>query len=178
MSSETSKHRALAAPYCSGNGLDLGSGGDPVVESAISVDLGAAEAEAYTTTNWGGPIQWRCDASDLSWLASRTCDYVFSSHLLEDFANWQEVLVEWMRVVKRGGCLILLVPEMTRWAQAVSAGQPMNHNHAHEFEVGEIDRFIESQFGWAIEVSRMASDDLTLCGTPDYSIFIVARRTH
>lgn len=179
MTSETAKHRETVAPYLNGNGLDLGSGGDPVVGSAISVDLPPGEAAEYTTTNWGGPLQWRGDARDLSWLRDRCCDYVYSSHLLEDFANWQEVLIEWMRVIKRGGRLVLLVPDQKRWAQAVDAGQPMNSHHAREFNLGDLSGFVSAQWGWVTEEERFAAPDLlTEHGTPDFTILYVGRRTH
>ena len=37
--SETSKHRDKIAPFCTGYGLDIGFGGDPVVPTAIRLDL-------------------------------------------------------------------------------------------------------------------------------------------
>ena len=37
--SETSKCRARLAPHCSGSGVDLGPGGDPITPHAIRVDL-------------------------------------------------------------------------------------------------------------------------------------------
>ena len=35
--SETSAVRDLLAPYCAGDGLDLGYGGDPIVPHAIAL---------------------------------------------------------------------------------------------------------------------------------------------
>ena len=37
--SETSKCRARLAPYCTGCGVDLGLGGDPITLHAVRVDL-------------------------------------------------------------------------------------------------------------------------------------------
>jgi SAM-dependent methyltransferase len=179
MSSETAKHRDQVAPWCVGNGVDLGSGGDPVVPWALSIDLPPAEAEAYTTTDHGVlPIQWRGDVRRLRWFANGSLDFVYSSHVLEDFGDWPGVLLEWLRVLKRGGVLVLLVPETVRWALAVDAGQPCNHNHVHEFEAGEIAGYLRGTGLCEILEDRWANPELlTYVGTPDYSLLLVARRT-
>src|SRR5437867_3001774 len=57
--SETAKHRHLTIRYCQGCGLDLGSGGDPIVPWAISVDLPAEEGYG---TDFGGEVELRGDA--------------------------------------------------------------------------------------------------------------------
>lgn len=169
MISETAKHRALVAPFCGGCGLDLGSGGDPIVPWAISVDLPDAEGAAYGTTHFGAFVELRGDATHLHWFRDGVLDWVYSSHLLEDFGGWQGVLREWMRVVKPGGQLLLLVPEVTRWAAAVAAGQPCNCHHVHEFTLGEISHVIRLMPGWEVVEERLAAPE-------DYSIFVHARR--
>lgn len=179
--SETAKWRHLTAPYCQGTGLDLGSGGDPVVPWAISVDLPREEAEAYTTTEWGGPIHLRRDVfAGLPWFKDGALDFVYASHVLEDAHpdGRGSILEEWRRVIKTGGYLAILVPEVSLWAQAVEAGQPMNHNHAAEFRVGELTALFERVDGWEVVEDRIADPEaLTAVGTPDYSILFVARKT-
>lgn len=95
--SETSKFRHMTAQYCSGNGVDIGSGGDPVVPHAISVDL----PDPYTRVG-DSPIQWRGDGTALPFMGG-SLDFVYASHLLEDFADWIHPLTEWTRVLKSGG---------------------------------------------------------------------------
>lgn len=170
--SETSRHRAQTAPYCSGSGLDIGSSGDPVVPTAISVELCDEAAEIYGTTRQDAIIQLRGDGRDLVWFRDGVLDFVYSSHLLEDFANWRDVLREWMRVVKPGGHLVLLVPEVSRWDAALRRGQPPNPNHAQEFQPGEIADWIrETQAGWEVVEDRYAAE-----GDLDYSWLVAARR--
>ena len=159
--------------------MDLGSGGDPIAPEALGIDLPAKEAERYSTTDWGRrPIQWRGDARDLYWFQGGTLDYVYSSHLIEDFtaAEQREVLAEWGRVVKPGGYLVLLYPENRRWAAAVEAGQPMNANHQHEPDEHEIANHLR-EMGWTILEDRLADEQLRAYGGgPDYSWLVVAQK--
>jgi SAM-dependent methyltransferase len=55
-----------------------------------------------------------CDASDLSLIADNSYDFVLSSHNLEHFANPVKALYEWKRVIRRGGGLIVLLPDYRR----------------------------------------------------------------
>ncbi len=50
------------------------------------------------------------DASDLSCVATHAYDFVLSSHNLEHFANPVKALMEWKRVTRPGGALVLVLP--------------------------------------------------------------------
>src|ERR1700744_6095280 len=91
--SETSKRRARLAPFCIGYGADLGFGGDPIIASAIRVDSPSPYADTGNNT-----VQLGGDAARLHWFANGVLDYLYSSHLLEDFADTETVLREWIRV--------------------------------------------------------------------------------
>lgn len=168
--SETAKHRVLIERYCVGNGLDLGSGGDPVVPHAIQVDLPLETAERYTATNYGATIHLRGDARELRWFRDGVLDWVFSSHLIEDFTQAEQptILREWGRVVRPGGYLIIMYPESKLWATAVDSGQPCNHNHKYEPFGGEIAGVLR-RMGWEIVMDQLGSET-------DYGWIVVARR--
>src|SRR4051812_3625456 len=78
--SETSKHRDVLAPFCVGYGVDVGFGGDPITEVAIRMDL----PEPYAAAG-RAPVQLGGDARDLRWFRDGALDFVYSSHVLEDF---------------------------------------------------------------------------------------------
>jgi ADP-heptose:LPS heptosyltransferase len=72
------------------------------------------------------------DARDLSFFSDRTMDFVYSSHLLEDFADaLVPVLKEWVRVVRRGGYVILHLPHPDHYPKP---GEP-GANPAHKSPV-------------------------------------------
>lgn len=163
--SETSRHRNLTERYCQGNGIDLGSGGDPVVPHAINVDL----PDPYTRVG-PVPIHWRGSAIELPF-KDGTLDFVYSSHLLEDFGNWWPALREWSRVLKPGGHLVILVPDAGRWRAALDRGQPPNLAHQHEASVGELSTYMPP-LGLEVVEDRFTHPD----DPREYSILFVARR--
>lgn len=129
--SETAKWRHLAIPFCVGRGLDIGYGGDPVVEGVETFDR---ELSHPSHAHVGNAKQDHTgDAQDLSRFSDESFDYVYSSHCIEDFENTAGVLQEWVRVLKPGGYLILLFPDEQKFREHCQAtGQPRNLDHQHE----------------------------------------------
>lgn len=123
--SETSKCRARLAPFCQGAGLDIGPGGDPIVPAAIRVDLPTPYSSVGSL-----PVQLPGDATNLLWFKDGTLDYVYSSHVLEDFVDTTALLREWLRVLKPGGFLVIYCPDERRFrAHCAATGQPYNPAH-------------------------------------------------
>jgi len=55
--------------------------------------------------------QYIKDATDLEGIDSEKYDFVLSSHSLEHIANPIKAIGEWLRVLKKGGVLLLIVPD-------------------------------------------------------------------
>lgn len=170
--SETSLCRHITAPFCQGNGCDVGSGGDPVVPWAIQVDLPDEKFKEYGHANEiTAPIHWRGDCRNLPF-KDGTMDWLMSSHLIEDFDDWPVVLEEFSRVLKRGGNLIIMVPDHKLFREAVANGQGDNLSHKHEFHVGELSDWARGRGGFEV-----IFDQLTLVrGIKDYNILFVAKK--
>ena len=125
--SETSKCRRRLEKYCVGYGVDLGFGGDPISDRAIRVD----QPIPYANTG-RYPVQLGGDATNLYWFADGALDYIYNSHLLEDFVDTESVLREWWRVLKPGGVLIIFCPDERVYRKHCAAtGQPYNTMHKH-----------------------------------------------
>ncbi|MFT5882554.1 MAG: SAM-dependent methyltransferase [Crocinitomicaceae bacterium] len=126
--SETSKVRHRLAQYCVGDGIDVGYGGDPVLETAIAMDLPLKYA-AYASK----PQHLHGDAANLLWFREGVLDYVYSSHVLEDFEDTEAVLREWIRVLRVGGRVVLFLPDESAYrAYCQSQGKPPNAHHVHD----------------------------------------------
>ena len=130
--SESAKYLCLTLPFLSGNGLDIGSGGWPVVERAIQFELPSDKFNDYT----GGraprvPIEWHGDFTNLPF-KDGTLDYIYCSHVLEDFNpdTWEGILREWKRAIRDDGRIIVLIPEHERWQYCIQVlGQCPNCAH-------------------------------------------------
>lgn len=166
--SETSKHRKLVEGYCVGAGVDCGSAGDPIVPTAIQIDLPNNYCPFFDDKY---PPQLRGDATNLHWFKDGVMDFVFSSHLIEDFTADQQRIIckEWARVVKPGGYIVILAPEQGRWKEAVKNGQPPNNAHKHEPFLGWFTQIFTEMGGWTVLADRF-------CDGTDYGMFFVGRR--
>lgn len=170
--SETSKYRHLTEPYCCGVGLDIGASGDPVVPTAICCDL----PQPYCPPLGPVPIHIPVDARKVHhFFRLLSLDYIYSSHLLEDFAptEWQGIVLNWCDLIKPGGYLVILVPEVDLWKRALDRGQPPNLAHKHEFVLGELRNFFGLQPDlaglWTVVTETIPDPE-------DYSLLFVARR--
>ena len=79
--------------YCQGQGLDIGQGGDPVVAGVRGWDIVDG------------------DAQYLQGVGDRSFDFVYASHILEHMRDPGKALLNWWRVLKPGGFLIVAVPD-------------------------------------------------------------------
>lgn len=170
--SETSVFRHLFVDYCQGNGIDLGYGGDPIVPSAITVDLPNQYANVGTL-----PRNLSGDARDLYWFNDEVLSWVFSSHLLEDFENTEEVLREWLRVIKPGGYLLLLLPEQRVYVECCRNGcYPPNPNHKKaDFGIAYVKEVLQ-KIGVPVIKDWTAEELSSQTGKPEYNFAIIARK--
>lgn len=136
--SETSKCRARLAPYCQGYGVDLGFGGDPILPSTIRID----QPQPYADYLGLHPVQLGGDVADLQWFRDGVLDYVYSSHVLEDFVDVDAVLREWLRVLKPGGRLVIYCPDEHIYRRhCQDTGHPYNSHHVHaDFSLAFVQR--------------------------------------
>ncbi len=170
--SETQKYRHLTAWYCNGCGVDVASQGDPVVPWAMNFDLPEKDFDYYNNHHKPhGPIQLRGFADKLPF-EDNSLDFVYSSHLLEDYPDWTPILKEWVRVIKPDGYLIVLIPDRERWVAACAAGQPPNDAHRHEGKAGELSTYAKD-----LNLS-VIKDELTNLWELDYTILFVAKKNY
>jgi ubiquinone/menaquinone biosynthesis C-methylase UbiE len=128
--SETSKVRHLVINYCVGRGCDIGFGGDKIKK----VDcLGIDYAQPYANTG-KDKVDIACDVMNESIpVDDSTFNYVYSSHLIEDFKDTRKALIEFIRILKSGGNLILVFPDQNKYELfCEETGQPLNTHHIHK----------------------------------------------
>ena len=136
MPTDEARGTALA-DYCQGMGVDVGYGGMSITPTTINVDL-------PNKRQHGGndPQHLYGNGANLYWFKNEVLDYVYSSHLLENFdtSRMLTFLLEWIRVVKIGGHIVLYLPDEQRYrAHCLMAGA--NHNPAHKYEELNLEWF-------------------------------------
>jgi ADP-heptose:LPS heptosyltransferase len=178
--SETGKFRgkivealadALEADPATLCGVEVGTGGAPLIEQAISVDLPIP----YTKCGMA-PIHLKGRGERLGWLTDGSMDYLYSSHLFEDFASEdnREIFREWLRVVRPGGVMALLLPDQERYLRYCSSrGQPPNEHHKiPTFGPEYMADLVRSQEGCALlQIVRFWTDD-----PHEYNFLVLARK--
>lgn len=169
--SEIERYRELVVPWCVGNGCDVGSGGVPAVPWAIQIEFPEKDYAHYHSGDKRAqpPNSFRGFADDLPF-KDGALDFLVSSHLLEDFSDWKPCLKEWTRVLRRGGKLIILIPEKSLWEAEMKRGRTPNCSHRHEGTVGELSRYARLM-NW-----KVIKDELTSLVPDDYSIIFVAEK--
>lgn len=102
----------LMRPFIKGLGLEIGTGTNRLSPTVLGID---------NYNHVDADMIWDCapeqDGKQYYQpypFKDERFDFVFSSHVLEDFNPMviQIVFDEWLRLVKKGGYLILLVPDM------------------------------------------------------------------
>ncbi len=117
---ETSKCRPIReargdfVKYLRGDGIDIGAGDDPLV-----VPDGAVRAWDKTDG----------DAQTMAGVPDRSYDFVYSSHCLEHMRSVEEALRNWLRILKPGGFLYLVVPDYLLYEKLV---WPSRYNADHK----------------------------------------------
>jgi predicted SAM-dependent methyltransferase len=65
----------------------------------------------YSFSNSKRGFQYVCEANNLNSISSEKYDFLISSHCLEHCANTLKTIEEWLRVVKKGGAILLILPD-------------------------------------------------------------------
>lgn len=128
--SETSKVRHLVEKFCQGYGCDIGFGGDKIMKNqCIGIDFSIPYA--YTGKD---KVDVACKiGQEKIPLPNNTFDYVYSSHLIEDFEDTKSILIDFVDVLKNGGNLILVFPDQIKYEKhCLKTGQPLNEYHVHK----------------------------------------------
>lgn len=119
-------------PFCRGGGVDVGSGDRPVInpDRVVTIDKDPARVAHF-----------HLDGRELPF-KDQTLDFVASIHSIEHIDDTVAVLKEWVRVLKVGGYLCLVVPDKNF---VPNMGQPgSDPTHCHDFSPEEFRAMVAS----------------------------------
>lgn len=132
---EVAKTRWRAMPYLRGKGLDLGCGPEKILDTKNVIGVDSDKDLGLFGIKANFDVQ--ADVTNLSMFASRSFDFVFSSHVLEhvEYAKVPETLRGWCRLVKKGGHLTLYLPLSGLYPDPGTLGANADHKFAVTYEV-------------------------------------------
>ena len=111
----------FATRYFIGNGIDIGSGNDPLAQYREFFP------GMQSCRDWDLPDG---DAQKLESIPDASLDFANSSHCLEHMRDPSEAMTNWLRVIKPGGHLVVVVPDEDLYEQ----GQwPSTWNDDHKW---------------------------------------------
>lgn len=130
--------------YLSGKGIDIGCGNNPVTENCLAFDIEQGDANHildYVTDQF---------------------DYVWSSHCLEHMQDPNQCILDWWKLVKPGGYMILVVPDEDLYEQGVFPSR-FNNDHKWTFTISK-------QKSWSPVSKNMLDLVKSLPDKEEYSI--------
>lgn len=141
MGSETSKgvekRKALGhfEKYLVGRGLDVGCG-----EDCLRIPHGTVDPWDFS----------QGDAEELGGVPDGTYEFVYSSHCLEHMRSVERALENWVRVLRPGGILYVVVPDFGLYEKQCFPSR-MNGDHKQTFSMTESRRVHHRQSHWHVQ---------------------------
>lgn len=119
----------FATRYFVGDGIDIGSGPDPLSQYSELLPM------MRSCRKWDLPDG---DAELLASIADQSLDFAHSSHCLEHMRDPAAAFGNWLRVLKPGGHLVVIVPDEDLYEQGVYPST-FNDDHKWTFNTGKSD---------------------------------------
>lgn len=117
---KTLKHGGWLVDYLTGQGIDIGCGDCPITSKAHPFDTADGDANHIT-----------------DYLETNTqYDYVYSSHCLEHMNDPEQTILDWWKLVRPGGALIVIVPDEDLYEQG-HFPSIFNFDHKHTFTISK-----------------------------------------
>lgn len=100
-------------PYCVGLTIDIGCGAEKVLPNILGIDkLGVDEIGEFGCMSGKKTIaDISADASNLDFIPEGTFDSAVSRHCFEHLPDPEETLYEWLRILRKGGFLSMVLPD-------------------------------------------------------------------
>lgn len=118
--------RRFATTYFVGDGIDIGCGHDCI----------GRYSEFYPLLTSIRPYdQEHGDGTYLADIADESFDFVHSSHSLEHMSDMSTAMTNWVRVLKPGGHMILLLPDEDMFEQGTWPSVYTNGDHQCSFTI-------------------------------------------
>lgn len=141
--------RLALLPYCTnGKGIDVGCGNRKTHENCIGVDILPRGSLGKIGCIAGKEIKADiCTSGDnLNMFKDGELDFVVSRHNLEHYIDIIKTLMEWKRVLKKGGIMATILPDESSLNTIA-----LDSTHKHVFTPESYIRYIELIGGFEVK---------------------------
>ena len=132
--------RLALLPYCIGRGIEVGCGHRKTLTNCIGIDLIAkGQMGKYgCVRNRSSAADIQASGDNLYMFKDGELDYIISRHNLEHYIDVVKTLVEWKRILKKGGTLGIVLPDENK-INTIS----LDPTHRHVFTPESFKRMLE-----------------------------------
>jgi len=113
--------------YTKGVGIDIGCGLNKIHSVAIGIDSQLSDKDFGYPFGANIKLAKIDDRLSLPWFNDKSLDFVFSSHCLEHFSKPNVIIQEASRLLKAGGYLVLILPDMRFYPKKDKFGANPDH---------------------------------------------------
>lgn len=113
--------------YTKGVGIDIGCGLNKIHSCAIGIDFQLGDKDFGYPFGANIKVPKNKEYLSLPWFQSGSLDFVFSSHCLEHFSDPRETIREASSVLKSGGYLVIILPDMKYYPKKGEQGANPDH---------------------------------------------------
>lgn len=151
-------------PYTDGQGIDIGCGGRSIRPDIKRVDIDPQKEPDI------------CCSGDEIPVPDESFDFVVAQHVLEHFENQDKALKEWLRLLKKGGYLLIIHPDINfTGAQLPPDKNPdllahPHNRHYHERYFTEFLSWINNRTQYGFNLMNLGE------AAPSWSFFLVLRK--
>jgi len=151
-------------PWIFGHGVDIGCGMRSIREDIIRVDIDKNVHPDF------------CCSADKLPIKDEDFDFVTSIHSLEHVDNQYETLKEWFRILKKGGIIGIVHPDVEYTKPQTSHVDDKNFNnnpYNHHFHENSLKSFLEQLKSWQ-SLSFRILDSGVAC--PGWSFYVILEK--
>lgn len=149
LKTKTRRGEDFYTKYLSGKVIDIGAGKDPVTADAECFDIEDGDANYI-----------------LNFRAPESYDIVHSSHCLEHMHDPKFALLQWWGLVKKGGYLVLVVPDENLYEQGIWPSF-FNYDHKNTFTLNKGKSWSPVSCNLYSLVSSLTDSEIIICEIHD-----------
>lgn len=148
----------ICRKYAKGNVVELGCGHQKTVDNAMGIDIVPKGEFIPGLPGMRSIADLTHDIQEPIPLSNDSYDTLIARHILEHLVDPIKTLIDWGRIVRSGGRIIIAVPN-----QIIRSTIPMNYQHVHAYTPDSLKTLME-HLGWHTEAIEDPENTISFVG--------------